>query len=55
MEAVRKSSISRRRLLRGTGVALGLPWLEAMGAASSSGRANRWPVRMAALYMPNGA
>lgn len=48
--------ISRRTLLRGLGVSLGLPWLEAMvpssALASSALPAN--PVRMAALYMPNG-
>lgn len=52
----RKFPISRRTLLRGTGVALGLPWLEAMApvralAASPKGRS---PIRMAVLYMPNG-
>ena len=55
MKAVRNSNISRRTLLRGAGVTLGLPWLEAMGASARSGRNDRWPVRMAALYMPNGA
>lgn len=50
-------SISRRTVLRGTGVALALPWLEAMrpqtagaGQAAPAGP----PVRFAALYMPNG-
>lgn len=42
--------ISRRRLLQGTGAALGLPWLEAMAAAKGA----TIPVRMAAMYMPNG-
>ena len=42
--------ISRRTVLRGTGVALGLPWLEAM----ASNLTPKPPVRMAALYMPNG-
>ena len=50
------NAISRRTLLRGVGVSLGLPWLEAMipssALASSPTPAN--PVRMAALYMPNG-
>lgn len=49
--------ISRRTALRGVGVALGLPWLEAMAAAPAarvSGNAARPPVRMAALYLPNG-
>ena len=41
--------LSRRTMLRGAGAALGLPWLEAMGAPASP-----YPVRMAALYMPNG-
>ena len=43
-------NISRRTVLRGAGVALGLPWLEAM-AAQTPGKP---PVRMAVLYMPNG-
>jgi len=46
-----KSTLSRRTLLRGAGVGLGLPWLEAMAA---TGPAAKPPVRMAALYMPNG-
>lgn len=44
--------ISRRTILRGAGVGLGLPWLEAMAATGD--RAGKPPVRMAALYMPNG-
>src|SRR5437588_2886910 len=54
----RKNSLSRRTLLRGAGVALGLPWLEAMVPASAladSTPANtKSPVRMAVLYMANG-
>jgi hypothetical protein len=48
--------ISRRTLLRGAGVSLGLPWLEAMMpySARAQSRAPRNPVRMAMLYMPNG-
>ena len=45
--------ISRRTLLRGAGVAVGLPWLEAMAPAATTSAA-RPPVRMAVLYMPNG-
>jgi hypothetical protein len=46
--------ISRRTMLRGMGgVTLGLPWLEAM-AAPARLQAARPPVRIAALYMPNG-
>lgn len=57
--------LSRRRMLQGTGVLMGLPWLEAMGplqrlAAADNGspvrspQPGRHPVRFAALYMPNG-
>jgi hypothetical protein len=48
--------ISRRTLLRGAGVTLGLPWLEAMtpSPACAQSRAVKNPVRMAVLYMPNG-
>jgi hypothetical protein len=42
--------IDRRTVLRGAGVALGLPWLEAMASTSTP----KPPVRMAMLYMPNG-
>lgn len=49
--------LNRRTLLRGTGVAMSLPWLEAMTARRT--RANglaldRPPVRSAFLFMPNG-
>ncbi len=47
------SKVTRRTLLRGTGAALGLPWLEAMASAETTGGAAP-PVRMAFLYMPNG-
>jgi Protein of unknown function (DUF1552). len=51
-----KISISRRALLRGAGVGLGLPWLEAMIPASAMAAklAVKDPVRLAVLYMPNG-
>ena len=44
---------SRRSLLRGAGVALGLPWLEAMAPRAAAAAGNN-PVRMAVLYMANG-
>lgn len=44
--------LSRRTLLRGTGAALALPWFEAM--AAKKGPAAKPPIRMAAMYMPNG-
>lgn len=48
--------LSRRTFLRGAGVALGLPLLEAMGPkrAAAAGTAEA-PVRAAYLYFPNGA
>ena len=42
--------MKRRTVLRGAGVALGLPWLEAMANTATA----KPPVRMAMLYMPNG-
>jgi len=51
----RNRSISRRSVLRGAGVALGLPWLEAMmPSALSAAQKASMPVRMAVLYMANG-
>src|SRR5262249_1898161 len=51
----RHKSLSRRTVLRGAGVALGLPWLEAMTpCAYGQSRAAQAPVRMAVLYMANG-
>jgi len=50
--------MSRRTLLRGTGITLALPWLEAMGPADAwaadtkDGQAA--PNRLAVLYVPNG-
>lgn len=53
----RQKAISRRTVLRGAGVALGLPWLEAMvpsALAASKPADAKSPVRMAVLYMANG-
>src|SRR5882724_10974463 len=52
----RQKSLSRRTVLRGAGVALGLPWLEAMvpAARASAAADTKSPVRMAVLYMANG-
>lgn len=47
--------LSRRTLLKGAGVAVALPWLEAMTPAFGSTSENRRPpVRLAFLYVPNG-
>ena len=52
----RRKTLSRRTVLRGAGVALGLPWLEAMApsAFAQSSSAAKAPIRMAVLYMANG-
>jgi Protein of unknown function (DUF1552) len=50
--------ISRRTVLRGIGASVALPLLEAMGPGSSraeAGDRNGPPLRMAFLYVPNGA
>jgi hypothetical protein len=51
----RNRTLSRRTVLRGAGVALGLPWLEAMMPSSAqAASAEKPPVRFAMLYMANG-
>jgi len=45
------SNLSRRRFLRGAGVALGLPWLESLAPAAEVAGP---PVRFACLFMGNG-
>src|SRR4029078_7545081 len=53
----RHRPLSPRDVLRGAGVAIGLPWLEAMvpsALAASAPAKSSSPVRMAVLYMPNG-
>ena len=45
--------ISRRTVLRGAGVALALPWLEAMAHGATPSLAKP-PVRTAFVFMPNG-
>ena len=52
----RKRTLSRRTVLRGAGVALGLPWLEAMAPSPilAASKQAQLPVRMAVLYMANG-
>ena len=55
------STISRRRMLKGLGVTMSLPWLEAMGPLNAwsdqpvDGKPDKAvPNRMAFLYVPNG-
>jgi hypothetical protein len=57
--SVKTKPLSRRTFLRGAGVSLGLPLLEAMlprgAAAAEAAQAAAAPVRAAYLYFPNGA
>jgi len=52
------SKLSRRTVLKGLGVSVALPWLEAMGTSTSwaAGSETKSPApnRMAILYVPNG-
>jgi hypothetical protein len=52
------SSLDRRTLLRGVGVAMALPWLESLPAwcdePAAAGAAPAFPKRFAALFMGNG-
>src|SRR5262249_44234778 len=56
---VKSRPLPRRTFLRGAGVALGLPLLDAMlplrAAAPPAGQGASAPVRAAYLYFPNGA
>lgn len=47
-------SVSRRALLRGAGVAIGLPWLESLVGPAQAQSATG-PQRFVAIYLPNGA
>jgi hypothetical protein len=54
---IKKVSLPRRTFLRGVGVTIGLPFLEAMvpaASASASAAADR-PLRTAFVYVPHGA
>jgi hypothetical protein len=47
--------LSRRYLLKGAGIALALPWLEAMSPRSAVGQPANAVKRFISIYMPNGA
>jgi hypothetical protein len=51
---IKKKALPRRTFLRGMGVAVGLPFLDAMVPALASGAAKKPPVRLAFFYLPNG-
>lgn len=46
--------MNRRHFLRGTGVALALPWMESIGRAATTSASNTAPTRFACLYFSNG-
>lgn len=56
MKILKNRRISRRTILRGAGAVVALPWLEAMSplAHARSASTTASPVRMAALFFPNG-
>lgn len=54
MNILTNRSLSRRRLLRGAGAALGLPLLEAMIPTRVAAAGQTRPRRVAFFYMPNG-
>lgn len=51
---VTRRALSRRTVLRGAGVTLALPWLEAMSPAFAAASAGGPPKRFAWVYIPNG-
>jgi len=55
---MRNLELNRRTLIKGAGVSLALPWLEAMTPAANAKEQSRGqgdaPVRMAVLWKPNG-
>src|SRR3954447_13589479 len=56
MPETKKSTngISRRTILRGAGVAMGLPWLESLNAFADTNPASTYPKRFGVLFMGNG-
>ena len=51
---ITRKALPRRTFLRGLGVGVGLPFLDAMVPAMASAAAAKAPVRMGFVYVPNG-
>jgi hypothetical protein len=51
---ITRKALARRSFLRGLGVTVGLPFLDAMVPALSFGQTKKPPVRLAFFYLPNG-
>ena len=49
-----QTKLSRRTVLRGLGVSLALPWLEATGTIAKAAVVSPAPTRMAFIFVPNG-
>ena len=49
-----QTKLSRRTVLRGLGVSLALPWLEATGTIAKAAVAAPAPTRMGFIFVPNG-
>lgn len=49
-----QTKLTRRTVLRGLGVSLALPWLEATGTIAKAAVAVPSPTRMAFIFVPNG-
>ncbi len=54
LRGMRGPAIGRRRFLRGAGVCLALPWLEALSVRPVRGQTTS-PLRFLPIYFPNGA
>lgn len=48
------ASLDRRRFLRGTGIALALPWLETFSSLATAAPSDSSRKRLACFYMPDG-
>ncbi|MEM9365912.1 MAG: DUF1552 domain-containing protein [Planctomycetota bacterium] len=51
---MKREPISRRAMLRGSAVTIGLPLLDVMGGTAGPSEVEQAPLRTAYLYMPNG-
>ncbi len=54
MSSLLNSKLSRRTVLRGLGVSMALPWLEATSTISKAAAVTTSPTRMAFIFVPNG-
>ena len=54
MSSLLNSKLSRRTVLRGLGVSLALPWLEATSGIVKAASVAASPTRMAFIFVPNG-